>query len=136
MRRTLSSLLILLAACAGGSSSGGDQMPAPAAASGAVDPNDPLAGNWQVAYEADGAPRQFILSITANGNGSYTGTASGDTPMGFRIRRISRNGNSMVLDASTDRDLVTMRVQGTASQMQGTFMIGRATGRTVMTRVP
>jgi len=136
MRTTVAGFLILLAACAGGATSGGDQAAAPAVAAAPGDPNDPLAGNWQVAYEADGAPRQFILAITAGADGTYTGVATGDTPMGFRIRRITRNGNSMILDASTDRDLVTMRVQGTASQMQGTFMIGRATGRTVMTRVP
>jgi hypothetical protein len=136
MRRTLpAALLILLAACASGTASP-DTAAAPAVAAAPGDPNDILLGTWSVVYEAEGSPRTFTMIVASDGANGYTATTTGDTPMGFRIRRISKNGNGMVIDASTDRDLVTIRVQGNVQQMRGTFMIGRATMGTVMNKIP
>jgi hypothetical protein len=136
MRRTLSAaFLALLAACASGSSTSDGGAP-PAVASAPGDPNDILPGTWQVVYEADGSPRQFTLVVASDGAGGYTGTATGDTPMGFRIRRISKNGNGMVIDASTDADLVNIRVSGNANQMRGNFTVGRRPMGVVMSKIP
>ena len=137
MRRTLpAALLILLAACASGSASP-DTAAAPSAVAPAPgDPSDILLGTWAVVYEAEGSPRQFTMRITSDPAAGYAATATGDTPMGFRIRRISRNGNGMVVDASTDRDLVTIRTQGDGNQQRGTFMIGRSTMGVVMSKIP
>ena len=137
MRRTLpAALLILLAACASGSSSpdGAGAPPAVAAAPG--DPNDILLGTWAVVYEAEGSPRQFTMIVASSEANVYTATTTGDTPMGFRIRRITRNGNGMVIDASTDRDLVSIRTNGDGQMQRGTFMIGRNTMGVVMTKIP
>lgn len=136
MRKTLAALLLLAAACAGGTSSGGDTGAAPADPTMPADQNDILVGNWSVVYESEGSPRTFTLMIASAGAGQYTATTTGDTPMGFRIRRISKNGNGMVMDASTDRDLVSMRVQGNAQMMRGTFTVAQRPMGVVMTRVP
>jgi|GEM_PF-6393277 len=136
MRKTLAALLLFSVACAGGTSSGGDTGAAPAGPTMPADGSDILVGNWSVVYEADGSPRTFTLMITSTGAGQYTATTTGDTPMGFRIRRISKNGNGMVMDASTDRDLVSMRVSGNASMMRGTFTVAQRPMGVVMTKVP
>lgn len=136
MRRTLSAVLLaLLAACASGTASPDGAAPA-AVASAPGDPNDILLGTWSVTYEAEGSPRQFTLVIGSDGAGGYTNSTSGDTPMGFRIRRISKNGNGMVIDGSTDADLVSMRVSGNVSQMRGTFTVGRRPMGVVMSKIP
>ena len=136
MRRTLAAaFLVLLAACASGTAApDGGAAPAMAAAPG--DPNDILLGTWAVVYEAEGSPRQFTMIVASDPAAGYTATTTGDTPMGFRIRRISKNGNGMVIDASTDRDLVTIRTNGNVQQQRGTFMIGRNTMGVVMTKIP
>jgi hypothetical protein len=135
MRRTLPALLILLAACASGTAAP-DSAAAPAVAAAPGDPNDVLLGTWAVVYEAEGSPRQFTMIVAGAEGGGYAATTTGDTPMGFRIRRISKNGNGMVIDASTDRDLVTIRTNGNAQMQNGTFMIGRNTMGVRMTKIP
>jgi len=136
MRKTLAALLMFAAACAGGSSTGGDSSGAPAVAAAPADPNDMLVGTWTVVYEADGSPRTFTMMISSPAAGQYTATTTGDTPMGFRIRRISKNGNGMVIDASTDQNLVSIRVSGNQQQMRGTFTVGQRPMGVVFSRVP
>ena len=136
MRRTLTTaLLILVAACAGGTAAPDTAAPA-GVASAPADGSDILLGTWSVVYEADGSPRTFTMIVSSDASGAYSATTTGDTPMGFRIRRISKNGNGMVIDASTDRDLVTIRTNGNVQQQRGTFMIGRNTMGVVMTKIP
>jgi hypothetical protein len=136
MRKTLALFLFLAAACAGGTSTGADTSAAPADPTMPADPNDIIVGNWSVVYEAEGSPRTFTMMIQSAAAGQYTATTTGDTPMGFRIRRISKNGNGMIIDASTDRNLISIRVSGNGQLMRGTFSVDQRPMGVVFTRVP